>query len=37
MTETITNEKSRLMFRIALYQVIKKKSDQMMRSQRLER
>ena len=33
MTETITNEKSRLMFRLALYQVIKKKGDQMMTSQ----
>ena len=30
---TITNEKSRLMFRIALYKVIKKERYQMMMSQ----
>ena len=33
MTETITYEKSRLMLRLALYQVIKKNRDQMMASQ----
>ena len=33
MTGTITNEKSRLMFRLALYQAVKKERDQMMTSQ----
>ena len=33
MTGAITNEKSRLMSRLALYQVIKKERDQMMTSQ----
>ena len=33
MTGTITNEKSCLVFQLALYQVIKKKRDQMMASQ----
>ena len=33
MTGSIANEKSRLMFRLALYQVIKKECDQMITSQ----
>ena len=33
MTETIMYEKSGLLFRLALYQVIKKNRDQMMTSQ----
>ena len=33
MTGTITNEKSRLMFRLALYQAVKKERNQMMTSQ----
>ena len=33
MTGTVTYEKSRLMFRLGLYQVIKKNCNQMMTSQ----
>ena len=33
MTGTITNEKSRLLFRLVLYQAVKKERDQMMTSQ----
>ena len=33
MTGTVTDEKSRLMFRLALYQVVKKERDQMTTSQ----
>ena len=31
MTETITNEKSPLIFRLALYQVIRKRKDDVIR------
>ena len=33
MTGTVTDEQSRLMFRLALYQVVKKERDQMTTSQ----